>query len=143
MDLLTPSNKPHVVGMKVVCVCSDLKEREVIMDVKLATAVIGFIRYRQGGTLQLSEGIPIRVPIKMESPPVSEEKGDMDVLQCSRCADELFGNYAHKESGKFRCADQIPIPRATCILDCDSPTLPPSNQERMQCGCVNCRKDLI
>lgn len=133
-------DKSYVVGVKVVCVCSDFKEREVIMDAKLATAIMGFIKHRQGGILKLSEGVSIKMPIKMESLPVSEEKEDKDY--CCRCAGELFSNFAHKESGKFKCADQIPVPRTTCILDCDSSTLPPCNQERMQCGCEICRKNL-
>lgn len=78
IDLLTPSNQPHVLGVKVVCVCSDIKEREVVMDAKLATAIMGFIKHRQGGILQLSEGVPIKVPIRMEPLPVSEEKGGLD-----------------------------------------------------------------
>jgi hypothetical protein len=136
IKLLTPSKLPHVMGMKVVCICSDAKEREVIMDSKLASAVMGFIRYRQGGTLQLSEGVPIQVPTKMELPVSREKEGDV----CGRCAGELFPNFAHKETGKFKCADQTSIPpRLNCILECDSPTLPPSRQEYMQCGCMNCR----
>jgi hypothetical protein len=74
IKLLTPSKLPHVMGVKLVCVCSDAKEREVIMDSKLASAIMGFIKHRQGGILQLSEGIPITVPAQMEPPPVSGEK---------------------------------------------------------------------
>src|SRR4051812_3118211 len=74
IELVTPNKQPHIVGVKVVCGCSDFKEREVIMDSKLATALMGFIKHRQGGTLQLSEGIPMRMPIKMEASPVSGEK---------------------------------------------------------------------
>lgn len=81
IDLLTPDKRPHIKGMKIVCLCSDFKEREVIMNDKLASAIMGFIRHRQGGTLQLSEGVPIRMPIRIEPPPVSGEKEGLDVPQ--------------------------------------------------------------
>jgi hypothetical protein len=163
IELVTPDARPHVVCMQLLCGCSDGIMRQVIFDdEKLPKAVLGFIKHRQGGTLQLEaaeamavvsrekvEGLRYRMPL----PPKgykwlerSDRRGEFeavpDELKCGRCAGELFGNFAHKESGKFKCADQLPEPRSVCILDCDSPTLPPSNQERMQCGCVQCRKDL-
>jgi hypothetical protein len=60
--------------------------------------------------------------------------------KCGRCAGELLGDFSHKENYKFRCADQLPLARDTCILDCDSPSLPPSKEEYMQCGCNKCRE---
>lgn len=30
-----------------------------------------------------------------------------------------------------------------CILDCDSPSYPPDDSERRQCGCYLCTKDLL
>lgn len=33
-------------------------------------------------------------------------------------------------------------PRENCILDVDSPTLPPARDEYLQCGCANCREAL-
>lgn len=33
-------------------------------------------------------------------------------------------------------------PRENCILDVDSPTLPPEREEYLQCGCSNCRDAL-
>lgn len=77
VKLTTPVKRLHVVGMKVMCACSDMKERQVLMDEKLSKAVLGFITHRQGGTLQLSEGTPLRFEIQHQPPaPVSEEKGD-------------------------------------------------------------------
>lgn len=141
VKLVTPEKKQHVVGVKVMCACSDMKERQVLLDAKLSKAVLSFIQHRQGGVLQLSEGIPMKFATPPTPAPISVEK-ERDELHCGRCSGEIFGNFAHKDTGKFKCADQIPEPRPTCILDCDSPTLPPNNQEQMQCGCAQCRKDL-
>lgn len=30
----------------------------------------------------------------------------------------------------------------SCILDCDSPSFPPSDFERRECGCPSCMRDL-
>lgn len=32
---------------------------------------------------------------------------------------------------------------AACILDCDSPSYPPSDYERIQCGCAQCSSDVL
>lgn len=32
--------------------------------------------------------------------------------------------------------------RENCILDCDSPSYPPTQEEYIQCGCPMCRKTL-
>jgi dCTP deaminase len=32
--------------------------------------------------------------------------------------------------------------RKNCILDCDSPSFPPGDDERLQCGCQSCMNDL-
>lgn len=161
IGLITPEARPHVVCMQLLCGCSDGVLRQVVFDdEKLPKAVLGFIKHRQNGTLQLEaaeamavvsrekvEGLRYKMPLPpkgfkwlQRSP--SEFEAVPDETKCGRCAGALFGNFAHKESGKFKCADQISEPRSVCILECDSPTLPPSNQERMQCGCVQCRKDL-
>lgn len=86
VKLTTPVKKAHVVGMKVMCACSDMKERQVLMDEKLTKAVLGFIAHRQGGTLQLSEGTPLRFEIQHQpSAPISGEKVGDVVILCLTC----------------------------------------------------------
>lgn len=54
------------------------------------------------------------------------------------CSDDIA------DKREFTPAPQLePAPmRKNCILNCDSPSFPPSDYERRQCGCENCLKDL-
>jgi hypothetical protein len=47
-----------------------------------------------------------------------------------------------EQASPARAVKRVVSVRATCILDLDSPSFPPSDYERKQCGCKHCLADL-
>lgn len=76
-------------------------------------------------------------------------KGFFRVTRGATCKDDLVWNQDKK---KWESVDSINeyiseyiavirSKRVKCILNVDSPSFPPANDERLQCGCKQCLKE--
>ena len=73
-----------------------------------------------------------------EQPTIRERISKSNIQPLKDMVKEIDEHSEQQDSGLLN----VKHPRQNCILDVDSPTLPPERDEYLQCGCASCRAAL-